>query len=152
MPNQKVKIYIQELRAPFFTASVVPILLGVAIAWARTGNFNWLLFLLTLVAGMLFHAGTNVANDYFDHRSGNDEINTEFVRPFTGGSRFIQEGKLTPKEVLLYSLFLFATGSIIGIYLVFKVGTGVLILGVIGLLSGFFYSCPPIALVNRGLG
>ena len=36
---------------------------------------------------VLTAAGANVLNDYFDHRSGNDAINTDFVRPFTGGSR-----------------------------------------------------------------
>ena len=152
MSHSKVKSYIRELRAPFFSASIVPIILGSVIAWSRFGDFNWFYFFLTLIAGVLFHAGTNVANDYFDHRSGNDAVNTEFVRPFTGGSRLIQEKLLAPREVLIFSLMLFALGSLIGVYLLFQVGIGILLLGIIGFLSGFFYSCPPIALVNRGVG
>ena len=55
-------------------------------------------------------------------------------------------------EVLVFSLILFAIGCLIGIYLMFQIGIGILLLGIIGFLSGFFYSCPPIALVNRGVG
>ena len=140
MSQSKVKSYIMELRAPFFGASIVPIILGSVIAWSRFGDFNWFYFFLTLIAGVLFNAGTNVANDYFDHRSGNDAVNTEFVRPFTGGSRLIQEKLLAPREVLIFSLMLFALGSLIGVYLLFQVGIGILLLGIIGFLSGFFYS------------
>lgn len=152
MNAEKVKNFVREMRAPFFTASIVPVILGTAIAWSRRGEFNAGYFILTLFAGVLFHAGTNVLNDYFDHLSGNDALNEEFVRPFTGGSRMIQNNALSPREVLVFAVALFTAGSAIGIYLTIQVGTGVLLLGVIGLLSGFFYSCPPIALVNRGVG
>jgi hypothetical protein len=102
--GNKVKIWITEIRAPFFTATVVPILLGAVIAWARADTFHWGYFLLTMAGGLLLHIGANVANDYFDHLSGADEMNVEFVRPFTGGSRMIQEGLLTPKAVLTGAL------------------------------------------------
>jgi len=71
---------------PFFTASVIPVILGASVAWSETGVFLPGLFALTLVAGMCLHAGTNVANDYFDHKSGDDEINVEFVSPFTAAA------------------------------------------------------------------
>ena len=146
------KLFLAELRAPFFTATLAPICLGAAIAWSSEGVFSWLLFALTLLAGVLLHAGTNVANDYFDHRNRCDELNTEYIRPFTGGSRLIQLGLLTPRQVITYSLVLFAGGAAIGMYLVFRCGLPVLWLGLIGAFSGFFYSAPPIQFANRGLG
>ncbi len=148
----KLKLWLLELRAPFFTASIVPVLLGAVIAWQRMGTFHGGWFLLTLVAAMAVHAGINIANDYFDHLSGNDPINVEFVSPFTGGSRLIQEGLLSPREVLIESLFLFALGSAIGLYLTWARGPVVLVLGLIGLFSGFFYTAPPIYLAKRGIG
>lgn len=147
-----LKLYLEELRAPFFTASILPVILGAMIAWARTGLLRLDTLLLTLLGGVLLHAGTNVVNDYYDHVSGNDEANTQFVRPFTGGSRMIQKGLLSPKEVLIEGLLCFALGSLIGVYLAFRVGMVVLLLGAIGVISGFFYTAPPLRLVATGFG
>ena len=149
---RKFKIYLAELRAPFFTASVIPVLLGTAVAWEKAGQVNWPLFSLTLLGGMLMHAGANVANDYFDHLSGADEANVEFARPFTGGSRMIQTGLMTPREVLAESLVLYALASAIGLYLTWVCGPMILVLGAIGAFSGFFYCAPPFKLVHRGVG
>lgn len=148
----RVKLYFAELRAPFFTASVVPVVLGAVIAWAKCGQFRWGWFLLTLIGGMALHAGANVANDYYDHISGSDDINKEFVRPFTGGSRMIQNGLMTPREVLIEALVLYAIAIPIGVYFIIVRGPLILLLGVIGALSGFFYSAPPFKLVHRGVG
>lgn len=148
----KLKLWLLELRAPFFTASIVPVILGAVIAWHRGGTFHAGYFLLTLIGGVLLHAGTNVANDYFDHLNRSDEINIEFVSPFTGGSRMIQEGLLSPREVITEALILFALGSLIGLYLTWARGAAVLVLGLIGLFSGFFYTAPPIYLAKWGIG
>ena len=150
--DSKVKTWLAEVRAPFFTATIVHVLLGAVIAWARTGSFHLSYFLLTMVGALLLHTGTNVANDYFGHRSGNDEINVEFVRPFTGGSRMIQLGLLTPREVISGALTAFALACVVGLYLAYVRGPMILVLGLIGLFSGFFYTAPPFNLVSRGIG
>lgn len=149
---RKAKSWIKELRAPFFTASAVSIFLGTAIAWVKTDIFHLGYFLLTLLAGLLLHAGTNVLNDYFDHKSGNDEINREFIRPFSGGSRMIQLGLLTPLEVLTGGFLLFFLGGSIGVYLVLERGMFILLLGLIGFVSGMFYSWPSLNWGSRGIG
>jgi 1,4-dihydroxy-2-naphthoate octaprenyltransferase len=146
------KLYLEEMRVPFFSASILPVLLGAMIAWARFRVFHPFTFILTLLGGVLLHAGTNVVNDYYDHVSGNDEANTQFVRPFTGGSRMIQKGLLSPREVLFEGLLCFGLGSLIGVYLAFRVGLVILLLGAIGVFSGFFYTAPPFRLVATGFG
>ncbi|TFG30428.1 1,4-dihydroxy-2-naphthoate octaprenyltransferase [Candidatus Thorarchaeota archaeon] len=148
----KVKFWIAEMRAPFLTAAIIPIILGTAAAWTLDGVFNWLWFILALIAGMSIHIGSNVANDYHDHKSGTDDINVDFVRPFTGGSRMIQEGLMTSREVLAEAILFYALGSILGIYLSIIRGWIVLLLGLVGLLSGYFYTAPPFRLVSRGIG
>jgi 1,4-dihydroxy-2-naphthoate octaprenyltransferase len=149
---KKFILLLEELRAPFFTASIIPVLLGAAVAWSDTGNFQFSSFLLTLIAGVCLHAGTNVANDYFDHKSGNDEVNVEFIRPFTGGSRLIQKGLLSPRTVLTEAIVLFAIGGVIGIYLTVTKGPAILVLGIIGAFCGFFYTAPPVNIAARGVG
>ncbi|MBN1556614.1 MAG: hypothetical protein JW951_00550, partial [Lentisphaerae bacterium] len=88
------------MRAEFLPASGIAVLVGTALARYETGAADWGAAGLLLAAVLLIHAGGNTANDYFDHRSGNDAANTRFVRPFTGGSRMIQRGLLAPREVL----------------------------------------------------
>lgn len=148
----KLKLYLQELRAPFFTASIIPVLFGTALAFNLTGRFDLVFFLAALIGGMCLHAGANIANDYFDYKNGSDNINKSYIRPFTGGSRMIQNDLLTPKEVLAESLIFFLLGSLIGVWLIFHLGFVILILGLIGIVSGYFYSSPPFKFVSRGLG
>jgi 1,4-dihydroxy-2-naphthoate octaprenyltransferase len=148
----KVSVVLKELRAEFLPGSVTAVLLGTAIAWSRTGAFDGAIFVLTLAGVALIHLGTNVANDYFDHRSGNDAMNTDFVRPFTGGSRLIQEGLLSPRAVLSLSIVLLALAVGAGAALTVLRGPYVLLLGAVGIASGLFYVAPPLNLAGRGLG
>ena len=94
--------------------SIVPVALGVIVAWNATGQIRWWLGLATFLASLLVQAGTNVLNDYSDHRAGNDAVNREFVRPFTGGSRMIQLGLMTPVETLLLGTGLCAPAAAVG--------------------------------------
>jgi 1,4-dihydroxy-2-naphthoate octaprenyltransferase len=148
----KASVIIRELRAEFLPASAMAVFLGAAAAHARTGAFDPLLLALTLAGVVFIHLGTNVVNDYFDHRSGNDAFNTEFVRPFTGGSRVIQENLMTPREVLTLAVCLFAAALAVGIVLTVLRGPYVILLGAIGIASGLFYVAPPVNLASRGFG
>lgn len=144
--------YFIAMRVPFFTATLVPVVLGSVIAWTKGGSFNWGLFGLTLLAGILLHAGTNLSNDYFDHKSSCDEFNLEYLTPFTGGSRVIQNQILSASEVLAFAWICFGLSGLIGIYLAIKTGWQILLLGLTGFFCGFFYTAPPIFLVSRGIG
>jgi len=145
------KVWIRALRAPFFQAVVVPLLLGTAVAWYRTDRFHWGYFLLALVGVLCIHAGTNLANDYFDHRRGADELNQEYTR-FSGGSRVIQEGLLPARAILAAALGFFVLGSLIGLYLAWARGWMLLAIGAAGVASGFFYTAAPFKLGYRGWG
>jgi len=72
--NSKLVTLFQACRPKFLVASAAPILVGSFLAYATTGSFNLGLTFLTLVAIMALQAGANMANDYFDHISGNDEV------------------------------------------------------------------------------
>ena len=101
---------------------------------------------------MALHAGANLTNDYFDHISRNDWVNKN-PTPFSGGSRYIQQGILSPKAILLAALLALAAGAAIGIVIVLLTrSVFILILGLIGLLGGFFYTASPIRLGYRSVG
>lgn len=150
MPGSRVVV--RELRAEFLTASVIPVLLASAVAHFETGFFDWPLFLLALFGAAFLHIGTNVANDYFDHLSGNDPVNIRYIRPFTGGSRLIQEKLLTPKAVLTIAMVFYAAAVVIGVILTILKGPIIVVFGLVGLISGYFYTAPPIRFAHHGLG
>jgi 1,4-dihydroxy-2-naphthoate polyprenyltransferase len=149
---KRLQAYLIELRAPFLTVSILPVVLAVVIVHFETGRWDPLLFWLTLAGAVLLHLGSNTINDWFDHRSGNDEVNVDFARPFTGGSRMIQAGAVTPGGVLVLSITLFSLAAIIGIYLYTVRGPAIILFGITGLVLGILYTEPRAMLAGRGLG
>ncbi|MFQ6675788.1 MAG: UbiA family prenyltransferase [Fidelibacterota bacterium] len=140
-------------RAPFLTATVVPVLLGGAVTSLLGYAVDPGLLGLTLLAASLLHVGTNTANDYFDYKSGTDDATYDYIVPFTGGSRSIQMGLISPGGMLTVSLVAFALAGVSAIPLILRAGWPVLLLGTAGALSGFFYTAPPLRFCARkGLG
>jgi 1,4-dihydroxy-2-naphthoate polyprenyltransferase len=147
----------RAVRAPFFTASVVPVLLG-GVEAARFlksegGTFHFFLFFLALIGAISFHASSNVLNDYFDYKSGTDNIN-KFHNQFSGGSRLIQDGIITPRKTLYLGLIFLLMGIAIGLYLFYRTGPMLLVFGAIGIFLILAYSVNRFGLsyVGRGLG
>jgi len=148
----KIKLWAKAVRAPFFTASVISVILGAIIAWNITGEFHLLNFVLTTIGVILIHAGTNLINDYFDHKSNLDEINMNHT-PFSGGSRVIQDNEITPKTMLIAGLGTFILAAIIGFYLnVVTSGDVILYIGITGFFIGYFYTAKPLKLGYTAMG
>lgn len=145
-----VKRYLLATRPAFLTITLAGCLLG--FASALEARFVWPLALLTLLLALLAHAGVNVFNDYYDHLNGTDAVNVDRLFPFTGGSRFIQNGVLSPRQILIYALILFALVIAGGLWLIATRGAGLFGIGLAGLLIGWAYSAPPLKLNSRGLG
>ena len=153
----EIKKWVISSRVPFLTASVVPVIFGVALAWQMTGRFDAVLAIVTLLGVCLAQAGTNMTNDYFDHKTGDDEIN-ENITPFSGGSRVIQDQIVTPRQQLIAGLIAFGLAAVCGLYLwlatkgIYGKPYTIPILAVIGFLSGFLYTATPVKFGYRGMG
>lgn len=143
-------------RLPFLTASLIPALL--AAAWVTAGPsapaaFPWGLFALVMLGTALLHLAANTFNDYFDWTSGTDEQNNDYFLPFSGGSRSIELGLITPRGLFLVASLALAGAAACGAALALMDRPLVLAFGAVGALSGFFYTAPPIRLAaRRGLG
>src|SRR5690606_12293190 len=89
-------------RAPFLSATIVAILVAAAWVHARSaeGAFPWGAFGLAMLGGIALHVAANVWNDYFDWQSGTDEANNAYFLPFSGGSRAIELGLITPRGLM----------------------------------------------------
>ncbi|MFZ1947400.1 MAG: 1,4-dihydroxy-2-naphthoate octaprenyltransferase [bacterium] len=148
----RLALWIEALRAPFITASAVPVLVGGALAFWATGNFLLERFLLCLGGVVCLHLGANLANDYFDYVTGCDAANPE-PTPFSGGSRMIQRGLISARATMAASAAFFALGAVQGIALELSVpGHAVTWLGLAGLAGGLLYSATPAKLSYRGVG
>lgn len=141
-------------RPGFLLLTVAACLLG--LAWASAGPTGGTLQPLTALATVLLavvaHAGANVLNDYHDARNGADAANRQGLFPFSGGSRLIQQGLVSVRTTGRWAAVLLWCLVPTGIGLALYSGSGVLGIGLIGLLLAWGYSAPPLALMSRGLG
>ena len=152
LKRSKLMTLFLAMRPNHLVAAAAPVIVGSCLGYAMDGSFNFLLFALALPAIMLLQAGANMANDYFDHVSGNDWANKN-PTPFSGGSRFIQEDLLTPKAMLLAAFSALTLGCAIGVViLILTQSLFILVLGLVGLLGGYFYTAKPIKLGYRTAG
>lgn len=134
---QQMPALARRLRILYFVAISLPIVLGSAVAWAHTRQFDIGLFALALVGGVLLQAGTTMTNDAFDLRYHGD---TETDMPWL------------PQQVLQGAVAFFVVGIMVGVYIVALTGPLVLVLGAFGIVSALAYSVPPVRLAGTGLG
>ena len=144
-PPSRVAAWVEIARPFSFTASIVPVAAGAALAAAH-GLFSWILFAAALVASVLLQIGTNVTNEIYDVRKGIDTI----VSP--RASHAIVKGKVREAEAFSMVAASFAAAMAIGVWLIAVRGWTVALLGLVGLLAGFGYTGPPFAYKYRALG
>src|SRR5882672_4567511 len=136
-----LKVWLRASQAQSFIVSLVPTLIGAAIAVHLGAPLSVPLLLLTLVGVLCIHAATNMSNDYIDFKTGVDNQPPEIISPFTAGSRVLPDKLLTPESHRRVWMALYALGAGVGLYLSWAVQGGWVILllgGSMGLLSLFY--------------
>lgn len=146
MKNDTLKAWIQASRAPFFVATLIPMTLGLALALER-GSWKPFRWLVVVLASFLVHLCTNLANDYFDHYAGADSGKS------IGGSRVIQQGKITPVQIRNAMILFYGIALICGSWIVSVSGSSMLIpVMLFAFFSSLFYTAPPVRYGYHGLG
>jgi 1,4-dihydroxy-2-naphthoate octaprenyltransferase len=151
-PAQLAKRLILSTRPPFLTASALPVLFGSAYGAVHAVAFDAVSFTLALLTTVIVGAAANVLNDVFDDASGADPGNRGRLHPFTGGSRFIQNGVMTRAQMARWGAMLVGVAIALGLMLVLREGPAILLFGLAGLGLAVAYSMPPLSLSGRGLG
>jgi 1,4-dihydroxy-2-naphthoate octaprenyltransferase len=144
--------YFLATRPLFLSVTFFAALIGIASVHYSGREVSILTAVITIIFALVVHAGVNVLNDYYDELNGTDRINTDRIFPFTGGSRFIQNGVLTLREIGVFGAVLMGVVVIAGLWLTQQSGPWLLLIGVIGMLIGWAYSAPPLRLNSRGWG
>lgn len=139
------KTWFIALRPWSFTASAIPVILGTVLALDQS-YFQWSLFILTLIGGILLHAGCNLTNTYGDYVSGVDTKESAKTCPQ------LVDNILKPNHMKIAGIFAFLLAATIGIYLVYLRGLPMLFLGLIGIIGGYTYTMGPAPYKYHGLG
>jgi len=150
--SNPVSRYFFATRPQFLSVTFFAALIGIASVYYSGSEVSVLTAVITIIFALVVHAGVNVLNDYYDELNGTDRINTERIFPFTGGSRFIQNGILTLRATGAFGALLMGVVVIAGLWLTWQSGPWLLLIGAIGMLIGWAYSAPPLKLNSRGWG
>ena len=143
----KLAAWVQASRPPFFIATLIPIGLGAIMAWRTGYHWDWDVLIYVIAASFLVHLNTNLANDIFDHIAGADAGES------IGGSRVIQQGLLTMREIAVAMFVMYVLAGVLGLAVVIRTGEYVLLgFMLFAALSSLFYTAPPIKYGYRRLG
>lgn len=125
-------------RSAVFVMTFLSSTIGGILAW-RDGQFDWLLWILTTIGLIMAHASNNILNDITDYFKGIDR-NNYFRAQY--GPHPLEHGFLSLKQLFAYFIITLLIGALIGLYLIYVRGEGVLWLFLAGLFFLFFYTYP----------
>ena len=142
-----ISVWLRVIRVRFLLASVIAVLVGLALNWSQNSTIEYFDAILTFAGVMALHASVDLLNDYWDFKRG---IDTQTTRTkMSGGTGVLPEGLLKPSSVYRAGVLFLIIGSLIGSY--FVITNGILIAIILGfaILSIYFYSTK---IVDSGLG
>jgi 1,4-dihydroxy-2-naphthoate octaprenyltransferase len=151
----KPRTVIQSLRVPFLLLTSVCVFLGVSTVPGSQAGVEWHLLVLVLLGAVLAHISANTFNEYFDFKSGLDL--TTARTPFSGGSGALPGNPEMATAVLAVAIVSFCAVLLIGVFLAWKYGPGIIPIGIVGLAlivtyTGWINKHPLLCLIAPGTG
>lgn len=142
---KNLKVWVLASRPKTLPAAVVPVLVGTGMAFGD-GVHHFLAASVALVCSVLIQVGTNFVNDYGDYKKGTDD--EERIGPL----RVTQAGLVSPRGMKRAIWVVFGLTVLIALYLVWRGGWPVALIGGFSILSGVLYTAGPFPLGYVGLG
>jgi 1,4-dihydroxy-2-naphthoate octaprenyltransferase len=151
-PTARMRIIavLRMARPQMLAAGVLVYALGVLMGAHAAGDVRW----ATAAAGLIALLSANLCAHFADEYADRDTDALSRRTWFSGGSGVLPSGLVAPSFALRAALVAGACALVAGIAfvalgLLSPVAFGILLLGLIG---GWCYSMPPLALERRGLG
>ncbi len=144
-PSTLLHNWTLAIRPRTLPAALAPVAVGSAVAQAEAA-FRLLPALAALTGALLLQIAVNLANDYFDYKSGVD------TAARLGPVRVTQSGLIAPPTVRNAMLATLFAAGLVGCYLVVEGGWPIVLIGVASVAGALGYSGGPFPLASRGLG
>lgn len=138
-------VWLLAARPKTLWASVAPVVVGTAMAYGD-GVHHWPSACIAFLCAVLIQIGTNFANDYSDYERGADTGQRQ------GPLRVTQAGMVSPKTMKQATAAVFLVACLGGLYLVWRGGWPIAVIGTLSILSGILYTAGPYPLGYLGLG
>lgn len=133
--TNSVKAWLLATRPKTLSAAAVPVMIGTAFAWRNTSEqFNWIPAILCLLFAWIMQIDSNLVNDYFDFKKGNDDETR------LGPKRACSEGWITSDAMVWGILFTTLLGCMTGIPLILYGGLEMVMVGIACVVFCFLYT------------
>nr|WP_287897826.1 1,4-dihydroxy-2-naphthoate octaprenyltransferase [Prevotella sp.] len=133
--TNSVKAWLLATRPKTLSAAAVPVMIGTAFAWRNTSEqFNWIPAILCLLFAWIMQIDSNLVNDYFDFKKGNDDETR------LGPKRACSEGWITSEAMVWGILITTLLGCMTGIPLILYGGLEMVMVGIACVVFCFLYT------------
>lgn len=133
--TNSVKAWLLATRPKTLSAAAVPVMIGTAFAWRNTSEqFNWIPAILCLLFAWIMQIDSNLVNDYFDFKKGNDD------KTRLGPKRACSEGWITSDAMVWGILITTLLGCMTGIPLILYGGLEMVMVGIACVVFCFLYT------------
>lgn len=140
--QNSVKAWLLATRPKTLTGAAVPVMMGLALAWADL-HFNWVAAVLCVLFAFIMQIDANLINDYFDWRKGTDDDRR------LGPRRACAQGWVTPSAMRWAIGVTTLAACCVGLPLVCYGGMAMIWIGVACVVFCFLYT---LLLSYMGLG
>ena len=133
--TNSVKAWLLATRPKTLSAAAVPVMIGTAFAWRNTSEqFNWIPAILCLLFAWIMQIDSNLVNDYFDFKKGNDDETR------LGPKRACSEGWITSDAMVWGILITTLLGCMTGIPLILYGRLEMVMVGIACVVFCFLYT------------
>ena len=139
------KIWWKTSRPFTLIASACPVMVGTTLA-AYEGVFHANTLFITFIWYLFYQIGTNYFNEYYDYLYHLDHHQS------LGAMKVIFRNEMTPHQVLWGGIISYGIAILFSLVLIYQFGLLILLVGIIWMLIGYFYSAKPLQLACLGLG
>lgn len=136
MSDSSMGVWLNAARPKTLPAAISPVILGIALAW-DAGAFHFPAALCALLGAVLIQVAANYANDYYDYLKGAD------AGERLGPVRATQAGLVKPAQMKRAMITVLGLASATGLYLVYRGGWPILLVGLLSMLFAVLYTAGP---------
>ncbi len=141
----RAALWVSALRPRTLPASLVPVMVGSAVA-AHRGGFDAGVAGLALGAAIFLQIATNLVNDWGDHVRGADDDAR------IGPARASQSGAVDPRHVAMAGVTALLGAAVVGAFLIARGGWPIFWIGLASMVAAAAYTAGPFPLAYHGLG